>query len=420
VRLIFVNYSHPQVPHIAGTRLREFAGAMARRGHRVVLVSSPLTDGDVVPAPLELARIMDAHDWSRPLHVACAAKPTWYLEAARSGRMPVLVRRAISLWSLIVGDGPWHDWVAGSQLYWPLLADQFKPDLVWGNFGSVSDLVLAQALARRAGVPWCADVKDNMHQFLPAPTRPVLARRFADAAAITANAKFHAAKAGDVFGRRGTVLYSGFDERLLAVAHQAIPRDRYRIMLLGSIYSEDAFARYLGGLERFIAQLPQAQRASVELCYAGGEGERVRAGVARFAPSLRLDLLGYLSPDALRDAYARAAVQSYIWAGSGFHHKTVEMLVTNRPVVAFPDEFDESRAIARTMQAALYSPGTSAELANVLGMLHGQWLSGGFNQTALAPQSFTWDAGSEVLEQIFESVLRVRSIPALSAQPAVL
>jgi len=406
VRLIFVNYSHPDVGHVAGTRLREFAQAMARRGHQVILVTAPLPGGGVTQSPSEIAAALARHDWREPLRVVCVPAPAWLLDSARSGRMPPPLRRAVSFWSLVLGDGPWHDWVAGSKPYWPALTQQFKPDLIWGNFGSISDLALAQALAGCAGIPWCADIKDNMYAFLPAASRPFLARRFADVGGLTANSEFHAEKADAVFEQRRFVVYSGVDDALLAVAKQPIPRDCFRIMLVGSLYSDDAFASYLRGLEGFVAGLSSEDRAGVELCYAGNEGRRVADAVAQLAPSVRLELLGYLSTGALCAAYARAAVQSYIWARIGFHHKTVEMLATGRPVVVFPDEFDESKQIAGTMRAALHSPPTSDALADLLARLHGQWLAGGLGIDNLATRSFTWDAGAATLDQIFQGILR--------------
>jgi len=417
VRLIFVNYSHPDIDHVAGTRLREFARAMARRGHQAVLVSAPLPGAVAVSAPSEVARALDRHDWTHPFHVVCAPAPARVLAAARSGRMPAPLRRAVSLWSLVLGDGSWHDWVAGSKPYWPLLGRQFRPDLVWANFGSVSDLALAQGLARSAQVPWCADIKDNMQAFLPAFTRPLIARRFADAAGLTANAQFHADRA--VFGRPAAVVYSGVDDALLAVAQRPVSRDRFRIMLVGSIYSDDALAGYLHGLEAFAGRLSPEQRAAVELCYAGHDVERLRGVAARLAPSVRLDLRGYLPAGALCEAYAGAAVNSYVWAGTTFHHKTVEMLATGRPVVAFPDEFDESERIAGTMRAALHRASTSDALADVLGRLHRQWLADGLGSNALAARSFTWDAGAEMLEQIFQAILRrPGSVSRLAPQPS--
>jgi len=408
VHLIFVNYSHPEVTHVAATRLREFARALARRGHWITLVSSPRSRHEATLGPVEIARAMGTHDWQRPFHVACMPRPMRVLDTARKGHMPAMARRAVSLWSLVLGDGPWHDWVAGSKPYWPLLTQQFKPDLVFGNFGSVSDLVLAQALARAAGVPWCADIKDNMQAFLPRPTRPILARRFADVAGLTANSQFHAKQANVVFEGSPAVVYSGIDDALLSVAGSAIPRDRFRIMLAGSIYSDQIFATYLTGLDRFVAQLAPAQRAAVELCYAGHDTDRVRDGVSRLAATVRLDVLGYLSADALREAYGRAAVQSYIFTGTTFHHKALEMLASGRPVVAFPGEFDETTSLATAVHGVLHRPATSDDLAAMLSSLHRQWLDGTLGTGSAAADAFSWDAGAAQLERTFEKVLRLR------------
>lgn len=407
MRLVFVNYSHPAMQHISAVRLREFAHAMARRGHKVILISSALK-GENALSPHDLARALDRHDWSSPFHLACASTPMALLRLARERRLPAVLRRAVSLWSLVLGDGPWHDWVAGSKPYWPVLAERFAPEVVWTNFGSLSDLALAQGLAHRAGAPWCADIKDNMEAFLPAPVRPIVRRRYSDAAGFTANARFHAEHA--IFGRPCEVIYSGADDAMIALSRTPVPRDAFRIMLVGSIYSGEHFGGYLQGLDLFLSRLSPEQQARVELCYAGNEAVRVSEAVARTSPRIRLAALGFLSPAALCEAYARATVMSYVWAGHGFHHKTVEMLATGRPVVCFPDEHPESRGIAAAMHGRLLTPATSADLADAFDSLHRRWLDDDHGPPdAVDPRAFTWDAGADTLDRILERVVRANA-----------
>jgi hypothetical protein len=314
----------------------------------------------------------------------------------------------VSLWSLAIGDGPWHDWVAGSKPYWPVLAERFAPDVVWANFGSLSDLALAQGVARWAGVPWCADIKDNMEAFLPAPARPFVRRRYADAAAFTANARFHAGHS--IFREPCEVVYSGADDAMIRLARIPVPRDAFRIMLVGSIYAGGHFDGYLCGLDAFLSRLAPEQQARVELCYAGNEAARVSEALARTNTRVRFSALGFLTPAALCEAYSRAAVMSYVWAGHGFHHKTVEMLATGRPVVCFPDEHPESRDIASAMRGRLLTPPTSADLAVTLESLHRRWLDEPHGSPdSVDPSAFTWDAGADALERIFDRLVRATS-----------
>lgn len=383
---------------------------MSRRGHRVVLISSTLPGEASSHEAADLARTLTAHDWAEPFHVACSPRPNRLLALSRQRRVPGLVRRAISLWSLILGEGPWHDWVMGSRPYGDSLAQHFRPDLVWVNFGSVSDLRLGQGLARRARCAWVADVKDNVHRFLPGLTRPLLARRFVDVAGVTTNARFHGEKAQALFALPFEVIYSGVDERLVEASKRPVPADRFRIMLAGSIYSPSLLAKYAKGVSLFVARLSLEQRASVQVCYAGHEGNAVAQVFARVAPHIGIDLSGYLPLPELFHRYALSAVNSYIWSGATFHHKAVEMLAADRPVISFPNEFSETKRIAERMGAELLTPDCSEDFANVLSNIYSRWRDGRIGTSLVNYRELTWDAEADKLEAAFENTLRTRFI----------
>lgn len=414
MRLIFVNYSHPGVRHVAGTRLWSFGRSLARRGHRVVLISTTLPGEAPSFEPADMARVLDSHDWREPLHVTCASSPNRLLALARSGRLPSPLRRAISLWSLTMADGPLDDWVTGSRPLWPALAEHFRPDLVWANFGSISDLALGRGLAHRAGCQWVADVKDNVRRFIPRGVRPLLALRFADAAGVTANARFHGELGRDLFDRSFETIYSGVDSALLERANEPVSRDEFRISLVGSVYSPGVLADYFEGVRRFLESLPPEQRSRVRFCYAGGDEELVRQADAKLG--IDIDFLGYLPVDRLFECYQACAVNTYIWPGTTFHHKAVEMMAANRPLVSFPGEFEETGRIAARVGAELLTPGTSGDLAETLSGFHRRWREGGLLHGSANCAEFTWDAQAEKLERVFENVLRARPIAITQPQ----
>ncbi|WP_096700113.1 hypothetical protein [Magnetospirillum sp. 15-1] len=59
MRAVFVSHLHPETNHVGAVRVREFAQAMARRGHRIVLLTQSLTPRDPAPDPDGLAAALD-------------------------------------------------------------------------------------------------------------------------------------------------------------------------------------------------------------------------------------------------------------------------------------------------------------------------------------------------------------------------
>ncbi len=62
LRIIMVGHCHPDMPHVCAMRVRCFAGAMAGRGHRVVLLSESLA-GDGPAAARPSSRRVNASGW---------------------------------------------------------------------------------------------------------------------------------------------------------------------------------------------------------------------------------------------------------------------------------------------------------------------------------------------------------------------
>ena len=62
MKLVLVNHCHPDRPHVCALRMREFARALARKGHQVVLLTGTLDDAPspLVPSGIPAA-LKDAH-----------------------------------------------------------------------------------------------------------------------------------------------------------------------------------------------------------------------------------------------------------------------------------------------------------------------------------------------------------------------
>ncbi len=93
MELLFIHPVHPRYKHVAAARAREFACALARRGHRVVLLSAAMGE-----ETLDQGDNLVSHDWSRPYVMAPAVVDQGAPPPSRSA----LLRRAETL---IAGDG---------------------------------------------------------------------------------------------------------------------------------------------------------------------------------------------------------------------------------------------------------------------------------------------------------------------------
>jgi len=92
MRIVIVNHCHPETPHVCATRAREFAAALARRGHRVVLLTQNLAGAPPVPPSEEL---LAGEDWSRPLWLSVEPRDAPLLAAQRRGDLPRLINHPL-------------------------------------------------------------------------------------------------------------------------------------------------------------------------------------------------------------------------------------------------------------------------------------------------------------------------------------
>ncbi len=172
---------------------RGFAEAMARRGHRGVLLSVTLSPDDDATTADAFGRNLSAHDWTNPYRRACPPRRAPLLRRARIGRPLWPCNKAVLAAGYAIDGGPFADWVDGARPYREALAEIFRPQAVWGIFGNTGAWMIAREIAKCSAAPWVMDLKDGWDHFVPFGMRGLTARRFAGAAAATALSESHAA-----------------------------------------------------------------------------------------------------------------------------------------------------------------------------------------------------------------------------------
>ncbi len=402
MRIVLINHCHPATPHVCAVRAREFARALARLGLEVVLLTQTL-EGQPVPIPAsDLAQTLAAHDFAVPYYLACAPVGFSRLRRLRAGQLPALIRRPLTLWQLLVHGGMFTDWRNGTQPYLEPLATQFKPDVVWATFGNTDSWNIAQQLAHTARCPWIADVKDHWDAFIPAPLRGMTARRYRDAAAMTALSKSHVRTSGPWFGRTIDVVYSGFP----TVWRHAKPETEtpgLQISLTGGLYDDAPLQDMCAALAAWFRTLNESDRAKVKLVYAGNDGDKLRAALQTAGVPIPLDDRGFVSLDDLFAIYRRSRINMFLRTNRVFHHKILELIAADRPILCYPEESDEAKDIVADVSAMLYSCDSVAEIQHALTSAMGRHFT---HADGARLDRYSWDAQAEKLLAVFNRVVR--------------
>jgi hypothetical protein len=294
--------------------------------------------------------------------------------------------------------GVHSDWIAGATSVTKVLAERFRPQVVWGIFGSTSNLVLAQQLARRSGAHWFMDLKDNWDLYVPPGLRRLTAYRFRNAAGFTSNARFHGDLAARWHRQPHAIIYSSIAREMIAPKGMMPRRDVFNLTLIGGTYQTDKLAGFLAALNGWLGTLAVAERAMVEFHYAGTAVGDVGKAVAASPLECRTSINGPLSHAALAELCHAAAANCYIWFPMTFHHKLLELIACRRPVISFPGEHEESKELARKVGGELAACGNESELIDAFDHAFRRWQAGDGVIASVDTSAFTWDAMAAKLE----------------------
>lgn len=400
MRIAIVNHMPPSVPHVSGMRAWHFARELAARGHQVILICEARDGTPAASDVSTMAPVLDGHDWRNPFVVAVTPSRSAVLDRVRSQETAAVLRKGLVVWSYARHSGMFTDFSRAAQPYLAQIAVAFKPEVVWGIFGNTDCWLMAQRLARLSGCGWVGDMKDAWDSWVPGGLRTLVSRRFQDMSAGTSNARFHADALERWFPATAEVVFSGVDESW--IQPQAAPGEGFRVMLVGGTYGSGNLPRFVHAFGEWVQQLPAAQRHRVTLCYAGSDSEKVEQATTGLSPRVRVEVRGYVPLPELAGLCRSAAVNVYFWSPATFHHKVVELLSCQRPVVSFPGEHAESIELARQVGGSLNVCRDERQLQEVLSRI---W-AGGLQPAGGADrlQHLTWAAQAVRLEAVLQRV----------------
>lgn len=399
MRAVLINHCHPDMAHVCGLRAGRFADAMAARGHEIVVLTQALPEQPSTCLPSDLSAVLAKHDWRRPF--ALSAMPAGYdwARRARTGDMVTGLRQLAIARSYLTRGGMFPDWQAGIMPYLGALATAFQPDVVWGTFGNTDTWKLCRRLAKLAGCPWVGDFKDNWSAFVPLGFQTLMAGRFADMVQMTVLSMAHCDQADRFFPRTmKAILYSGIDEIAERPPTPTPDPGAVELLLTGSVYDAAILHRLAAALGAWAAAHPD--RATT-LRYAGNDGGRVEAAAAK--AGLVMQDMGFVSQDELHRLQAAATANVYIHNPRCLlHHKALELIAAGRPIVAFPGESEEVKALAAEVGVALFACDDGEQAGEALDMICANPPP---IPSAEARRAFTWESRAAVLETVLTNAI---------------
>ena len=405
IKILIVGHCHPDLPHVCALRAKGFAEGLARRGHEVVLMTGALPDATSMRPVDTVLENLSKHAGGVPLVLGCLPRGHNWSRGARQGRFPSILNKAVLAGSFLFRGGLFADWVEGSRTYWPVLADQWRPDVVWATFGNTGAWLIAQGVSRRAGCPWVMDMKDPWSDFIPGPMRRLLAARFRDAAGATALADIHGDDLRRWFGGDPVTVPSGVD---IPVSDPDRPgprpdADTFRLSLVGSLYGDEDLTALLAGIRMWGEGRRNRTVRPAVLEYFGAETDRLRAATRDWDDTCEVRLAGFVPPAELAHRLQSSDVNVFVNARSGFRHKILEFAVAGRPILCLPGVGADECNIVRDSGGRLYNCTTAADVGKALDELerHENPDAG----TTVDVEKFSWDARSAALESVFAQVL---------------
>jgi NAD(P)-dependent dehydrogenase (short-subunit alcohol dehydrogenase family) len=404
MRVVIVNHMHHSVPHVSGMRAWHFARGLADRGHQVVVLCEWTEGAEPAPNAGEIGARLAVHDWKTPLVLAVRPASVAALDRVRNTGTGGLQRKALVVWSYVRRSGMFTDFSEGAAPCLPPLADAFRPDVVWGIFGNTDCWLLAQRLARLARCGWVGDMKDAWDFGIPTGLRTLVARRFADQAASTANSRFNADVLQRWFSSRPAVVYSGANEDWIRASSG--PPEGFPVMLVGAVYDRRNLARLARGLAQWAQSVPAVERHQVSVCYAGSDAASVESAFAELAALVRVDIRGHVPLAELAGLCQGAAANVYLRSDATFHHKLIELLCCRRPIISFPGERAESVELSQQVGGSLNVCQDERQLMDVLTQIRAGRLQPTGGPERLG--SLTWASQAGVLEATLQRVATER------------
>ena len=403
MRAVFINHCHPDTPHVCAIRMREFAKAMAARGHKIILLTETLYASPEAASVSMTEKQLDDHDFTFPFYMAAPPVGFPLLNMLRKGQLIWGIRQFIIFWSYKRHRGVLTNWRRGCQPYLDLIASKFSPDAIWSTFGGTDCWNIAQDLASKSGCAWVADIKDLWGTFIPWPFRSSLAQSYCNAVAMTTFSKLHKLESEVYFPMDKYVLYSGFNSYQIN-AVTTVPSDQFFISITGSIYNPRYLDTVLLAISEWLKYRSSKFQNNFKLIYAGTENNEVNLALKRVNWKFKTEINNYLDPNQYFAILAKCNLNIYLRSDGRFHHKIFELLAIGKPIMCFPAESVEVIDLFDEVGGKLFNCQSFDNILTSLESLGDRLMSTRRKNKQMA--KFQWDHQVEILENVLGDAIR--------------
>ena len=407
MRIAIVNACHPDRQHVCAFRGSTFAEILTEDGNQVLLLTPPLTEIGKGINEADLKEKLKSHKWSTYCQVTGGFTDKSILPSVRNGSVPTPIRQGIIAYNFIIRGNIYHDWIIPSSSLLPVIADDFKPNIVWAISGNTSCWKLGQVLAHAANCPWVADIKDNWQATIPKGLRHITAKKFRDAGAYTVLSQAHR----DTFPLSSTtnfkIVYNGISPALMKSAklNLSLSDLRDEILITGSLYRSDILGQLLQAIHAW-----QQEHTRTKITYAGGDNDILEQAISGLDSSVDVKNLGGLSPHDLWQRQRNARMNAYVRNPPNlFHHKLLELLAAGRPVLAYPGETDESLTIANSMNGLFFACENRVQIHQALDQIES---TANASQDSASLGQFSSQFQAEKLSELFSETIKHFGIPS--------
>ena len=337
------------------------------------------------------------HDWEIPFVLPC----TDGAEASSKGMR--MFGKFATVARMFLQGGRQSSWIRHAVLAAGCLNAVFKSDVVWCTFGKMEAVFAARRVAALTGCPWILDIKDNWELYVPRGLRRIMVWRTSGWAVVTTNAEFTGHMARKWQRATPTVIYSGVEDVFYERAVSGSSRANFRINLIGSLYHRNLLRMFLKALREWTNEIGKTTSATIELCYMGTDNAMLDEELEYYPPGISVRRLGYVSIGEMAVNCRNGSINVYIAHSGTFHHKLLELLACGRPLLAIPQEDDESRNLVRQSGGQLIEAADLIAIKTAMVRVYRNCMN---KAVGAAPdRRYVWRKQAQQLETVLNAVI---------------
>lgn len=367
MNFVFINYVHPCSGSVSAKRLYSFAKESCAQDHKVIFIcTGDHTAPDIYHEEVTKQRF-EKWNGKEPFIISVPDTNVYFQ------KLHPVVNKIRIAYNYLIHRRLFPRWEEGSIAIRKFILENYQVDMVYATFGDTTTIKIAKHLAKDANASYVMDIKDPWNIFIPAIFQRWIARYFNDVSAITANSDFTWGNSKKSFRNKAAhIIYSGVDAPIKFNSDFVLKNagSKY-IFLSGSIYDKVLLTELVQVLTNWETQYP-GRNELITFVYAGVNASIVEEYRVELEKKYRVQIFDQLSEELYYSLCAYSSLNMYIKSPRTFHHKLIDLLVFNKPLMAYPSEDAEGLKIVEGESGNLISTEELRAFLNTLSLSESQ------------------------------------------------